>query len=127
MADAAAPLPKQRGPGRWILLGCAVLTGLFILGMGGCAGIFYFVYKGTEPVAEIGAGYLRAAPEMKQALGSEGFSIRRNRLGWNVNVANDGGQAKFAYSILGPQEQSRGSATANPDAPVSSVPATAIG
>ena len=56
---------------RWILLGCGILTGLFILGMGGCAGIFYFIYKGTDPIAQVGADYVKQSPEMRKALGPD--------------------------------------------------------
>ena len=67
MADPAAK--KSPGPMRFILLGCGLLTGLFILGMGSCAGFMYFVYKGTDPVAEVGAEYLRKSPEVENELG----------------------------------------------------------
>ena len=100
MADAAPPPPpKKRGPLRWILLGCGALTGLLILGLGSCAGIFYAVYRGSEPVARAGSDYLAAAPEMRKAFGDT-YGIRRQKLGFNVHVVNDGGNARFAYDVL---------------------------
>ena len=101
MPDPVPPPEKKenKGPLRWILLGCGVLTCLGILGMGGCAGLFYFIYKGTDSVAEVGAEYLRNSREFQSALGSEGGSVKRTVFGWNVNLQNDGGNAKITYSI----------------------------
>lgn len=103
MAEAPSPPPprKPAGPLRWILLGCGVLTGLFILGMGGCAGIFYFIYKGTDPVAEVGADYLRKAPQVQEVFGSP-VDVKRHKFGWNVHVADDGGNARITYDVRGP-------------------------
>ena len=78
MTEPASPAKKPAGPMRWILLGCGALTGLFILGMGGCAGIFYFIYKGTDPIAEVGAAYVKTSPEMQKALGPD-ITVRRQR------------------------------------------------
>ena len=104
MADPVAPPPppppKKSGPGRWILLGCGILTGLFILGMGGCAGIFYFIYKGTDSIAQVGAEYVKASPEMQKALGP-GITVRRHKTGWQVNTQNDRGNARISYDAQG--------------------------
>ncbi len=108
---AAAPVPKSASPARWILLGCGLITLLALLGMGGCAGVFYLIYQGTEDTAKIGADYLRAAPQMHQAVGVDGFSVKRSWMGWNVQIVNDGGQAHFAYEILGPKRLPKGTAT----------------
>jgi hypothetical protein len=97
---ADAQPPKKPGPGRWILLGCGLLTGLFILGMGSCAGIMYFVYKGTDPVAEVGAEYLRKSTKVQDALGPP-VVVERHRFGWNVHVVNDGGNARITYTARG--------------------------
>jgi len=110
-ALAAAPAPKSAGPLRWILLGCGVLTLLGILGMGGCAGVFYAIYKGTDDTAKIGADYLRSAPELQRALGADGFSLDRKWFGWSVQIVNDGGQARFDYRILDANHLPRGAAT----------------
>ena len=112
MTDAAAPPPpkKQAGPMKFILIGCGILTGLFILGMGSCAGVMYVVYRSTDPVAEVGAAYLKNSPELKESLG-EHFTVRRNKLGWNVNVQNDGGNARIAYSVLGDHDRMEREAT----------------
>ena len=111
MTDLAAVAPKKSGPLRWILLGCGLISLLGILGMGGCGGVFYLIYQGTEDTAKIGSDYLRAAPEMKQALGTEGFNLERKWFGWNVQVVNDGGQARFEYRILNSKNQPKGAAT----------------
>jgi hypothetical protein len=83
-----------------ILLGCGILTGLFILGMGSCAGVMYFVYQGTGPVAEVGADYLRKAPEIQTHYGPP-VVVQRHKLGWNVQVVNDGGNARITYDVSG--------------------------
>jgi len=85
---------------KFILLGCGLLTGLFILGMGSCAGIMYFVYKGTDPVADVGAEYLRKSPEIQAAFGAP-VAVRRQKMGWTVNVTNDGGNARISYDVRG--------------------------
>ena len=100
MADPAPPAKKPAGPMRWILLGCGVLTGLFILGMGGCAGIFYFIYKGTDPIAQVGADYVRKSPEMRKALGPD-IAVRRHKTGWQVSTHNDRGNARISYDAQG--------------------------
>ena len=100
MADAAPPAKKPAGPMRWILLGCGALAGLFILGMGGCAGIFYFIYKGTDPIAEVGAAYVKTSPEMQKALGPD-IAVRRHMAGWQVNTQNDRGNARISYDVQG--------------------------
>jgi hypothetical protein len=102
VADPAPPAKKPAGPLRWILLGCGVLTCLGILGMGGCAGIFYFIYKGTDPVAEVGAAYLRQDPGVQKAIGMEEYSVVRDFTGWQVNVNNDKGNARISYTIRPP-------------------------
>ena len=101
MADPTPPAKKSAGPLRWILLGCGALTGLFILGMGGCAGIFYFIYKGTDPIAEVGANHLKASTHFAQATGTP-LTTRRDWTGWNVQTRNDSGTAYFVYSVRGP-------------------------
>lgn len=98
MADAPALTAARRGPFRWILLGCGVLTGLVLLGMGGCAGIFYFVFKGTAPVAKVGEDYLRGAPELRNVI-DQHAGVEQDWFGWSVNIVNDGGNARFSYSI----------------------------
>ena len=106
MADAAPPpAKKSAGPMKILLLGCGILTGLFILGMGSCAGVFYFVYKGTDPVAEVGAEYLRKSPEVQEAIGST-VTVKRHAFGWNVHVVNDGGNARISYDVMGGREKS---------------------
>ena len=100
MADPAPPAKKPAGPMRWILLGCGILTGLFILGMGGCAGIFYFIYKGTDPVAQVGADYVKKSPEMQTALGPD-IAVRRHKTGWQVHTSNDRGDARIGYDAQG--------------------------
>jgi hypothetical protein len=99
VADGASPSPK-RGPLGWILLGCGILTGLFILGMGGCAGIFYFIYKGTDPIAAVGADYVKKSAEMQKALGAE-IAVRRHKTGWQVHTQNDRGDARISYDAQG--------------------------
>ena len=100
MAEPAPPAKKPAGPMRWILLGCGVVTALFILGMGGCAGIFYFIYKGTEPVAAVGADYLRKDPKVQEAFGPH-VLVERHKLGFNVHVSNDRGNARITYDVRG--------------------------
>ena len=101
MADPApSPPRKPAGPMKFILIGCGLLTGLFILGMGSCAGIMYFVYQGTEPVAEVGAEYLRKSPEVQSAFGAP-VAVRRQKLRWNVKVTNDRGHARITYDVRG--------------------------
>src|SRR5437899_7029716 len=68
--------------------------------MGGCAGVFYLIYKGSEPVAMLGADYLRKAPKVQDHIGRDAV-VNRHKLGWNVNVVNDGGHARFTYSVRG--------------------------
>jgi len=99
--DSAPPPPKKPpGPMKFILLGCGIVTGLFILGMGSCAGVMVFVYKGTEPVADVGAAYLRKSPEVQAAFGAP-VAVRRHKLGWTVNVTNDAGNARITYDVRG--------------------------
>ena len=98
MADAPPPPRNERGPLRWILLGCGLLTGLAVLGMGGCAGLFYVLYKGSEDTAKIGEVYLRNAPELRNVI-DEHANVERNWTGWTVSVVNDGGDARFRYTI----------------------------
>ncbi|MBI3854983.1 MAG: hypothetical protein HY293_04750 [Planctomycetes bacterium] len=100
MAD---PAPKKpAGPMKYLLVGCGVLTAVFLLGMGGCGAIFYGIYRGSDSTAEIGAAYLRSAPAVQEAFGDA--TIRRKWWGWNIQVVNDGGNAQFSYSILGSKE-----------------------
>lgn len=99
MTDPVPAEPKKdRGPLRWILLGCGVLTGLGILGLAGCAGVFYLVYRGSDDTAKIGEAYLRNAPELRSVIDPHA-SVERNWMGWNVSVVNDGGSAHFPYTI----------------------------
>ncbi len=97
MADAAPP-QKQSGPGRWILLGCGILSGLLILGMGGCAGIFYAIYRGSDDTAKIGETYLRNAPELRNVI-DEHANVDRDLMAWSVSIVNDRGHAHFTYTI----------------------------
>lgn len=99
--DAPAA-PKKSGPLRWILIGCGVVTLLGLLGMGGCAGIFYLIYKGSDPIAEIGADYVRKAAPIGEAVGTP-VAAKRDWLGWNVQVVNDTGTAVFTYTVTGPK------------------------
>jgi hypothetical protein len=85
---------------KFILIGCGLLTGLFILGMGACGGVMYLVYKGTDPVAEVGAAYLRQSPEVQAAFGAP-VAVRRHKMGWNVQVTNDRGNARISYGVTG--------------------------
>jgi hypothetical protein len=109
VADGASP-PNKRGPGRWILLGCGILTGLLLLGMGGCAGLFYFIYKSTDPVAEVGADYLRNTPEVSSVLPGK-RTVKRQLTGWQVNVTKDAGNARIPYEITCDAPDSTGMAT----------------
>ena len=99
MTDPAPP-KKPAGPFRWILLGCGILAGLGVLGMGGCGGIFYFAYQASAPVAEIGATYLRKAPKVQDKFGRDP-NVTRHKFGWSVNMVNDGGNAHFTYDVGG--------------------------
>ena len=99
MTDPAPAEPKkERGPLRWILLGCGLLTGLMLLGFGGCAGLFYFIYKGSDATAKIGEAYLRSAPELRNVI-DEHANVERNWTGWSISIVNDGGTAHFPYTI----------------------------
>jgi hypothetical protein len=103
VADAApppAPAKKAPGPMRFILLGCGILAGVFLLGMGGCAGVLYFVYQGSKPIGEIGAAYLRDSDAVQSALGAP-VAAKQDWLGWNVQIRNDAGNAMFTYSLQG--------------------------
>jgi hypothetical protein len=86
---------------KYILLGCGLLTGLFILGIGSCAGVMSIVYKSTEPVAEVGADYLRNTPELQSPFGTP-VIVKRRLLDWNVNIVNEGGNARITYDVRGP-------------------------
>jgi len=108
---AAPPPPQSASPLRWILLGCGALTLLVGLATTGLVGVFYLVYKGTDDTAKIGADYLRSSPELRQAIGVEGFSVERSWFGTNVHIVNDGGRATFVYKILGPKKLPKGAAT----------------
>jgi hypothetical protein len=99
VADPAAP-PKKSGLGRWILIGCGTLTGLFVLGLGGCGAMFYLIYKSTDAPAEIGADYLRKAPQISEVVKGRP-TVKRQFMGWQVHVANDGGNARITYDITG--------------------------
>ena len=99
MTDPALP-KKPAGPFRWILLGCGILSAVAVLGMGGCAGIFYFIYKASDPVAEIGADYLRKTPKVQDEFGRDP-NVTRHKFGWNVRMVNDGGNAHFTYDVGG--------------------------
>jgi hypothetical protein len=66
--------------------------------MSSCAGIFYFIYKGTDGVAKVWETYLRGNPDFRYVISSHP-TIKRNVLGWNVSVVNDGGTARISYSI----------------------------
>jgi len=110
-SPAAAPVPRSSNPLRWILLGCGALILLGVFGAASFVGVFYLVYQGTDATAKIGADYLRSSPEMRQAVGVEGFSVERSWFGTNVRIANDGGQATFAYKILGPKDLPKGAAS----------------
>ena len=111
MTDPAPVPPKKpAGPLRFILLGCGILAGLVVLGLGSCAGIMYFIYRGTDPVALVGADYLLRSPELKAKLG-EGLNIKRNALGWNVNIRNDSGNAQITYAVQAPAHAGSHSAT----------------
>jgi len=85
---------------RIILIGCGALTGIFILGLGSCAGIMYVAYKGTDSVAAVGAEYLRKSTKVQDALGAP-MTVERNKFGWNVQVVTDGGNARIAYTVKG--------------------------
>jgi hypothetical protein len=101
VVDAApAPPKKPAGPMKFILIGCGLLTGLFILGMGTCGGVMYFVYKGTDPVAQVGAAYLRQSPQVQAAFGAP-VDVRRQMMAWHVNVTNDRGSARITYDVRG--------------------------
>jgi hypothetical protein len=108
---AAAPPPKSASPLRWILLGCGALTLLVAFATAGLGGIFYLIYKGTDDTAKIGADYLRSSARLHQVFGADGFSVERKWFGWNVQVVNDGGQARFEYRLLNSQKGPKGAAT----------------
>lgn len=100
MTDPAPAPQKPPGPMKYILLGCGILAGVLLLGMGGCGAIFYFIYKGTEPVAEVGAEYLRKSTKVQDALGKP-VIVKRHKFGFNVHVVNDGGNARITYDVNG--------------------------
>jgi hypothetical protein len=108
VADAAPPA-KKSGPLRWVLLGCGALAALLVLGMGGCAGALYFIYRGSDPVAKVGSDYLAAAPELRKAFG-ESCRVDRRLMGWKVSVVNDGGRARFDYDIRTEKDYEAGEA-----------------
>jgi hypothetical protein len=99
-APPSAPAKKPTSPLRWVFLGCGILLGLMILGFSGCAGIMYFIYKGTDPIAAVGADYLKKSPEVQKALGPE-ITVTRHKMGWNVQTANDTGSARITYTAQG--------------------------
>jgi len=74
--------------------------------MSGCAGIFYIIYKGTAPVAEVGAVYLRQAPALEAAVGAP-LTVQRDWFGCNVQVANDTGTAMITYTVSGPKNSGK--------------------
>ena len=83
-----------------ILIGCGALTGIFILGLGSCAGVMYFAYKGTDSVAAVGAEYLRKSTKVQDAFGPP-VTVERHKFGWSVHVVNDGGNARISYDVRG--------------------------
>jgi len=101
------PAQPRRGIGRWIFLGCAGCGGLTLLAAAGCAGFFYFVYKGTEEIAAVGAQYLRQAPEIRAAYGDD-VAVARSWMNSRVNLRNDTGTAYFTYDVAGSRNSGRG-------------------
>ena len=101
------PAGQKRGIGRWIFLGCAGCGGLTLLAAAGCAGFLYFVYKGTEEIAAVGAQYLLRAPEVRSAYG-EDVAVTRSWMNSRVNLTNDTGTAYFTYEVRGGRNSGRG-------------------
>jgi len=99
--------PASPGPLRYILLGCGLALGVTVLGLGGCAGILYLVFKGTDGIAETGAAYVRNSPEVQKAAGAP-LQVQRSWKGWKVNVHNDTGDAFMTYDVQG--SEAKGSA-----------------
>jgi hypothetical protein len=66
--------------------------------MGGCGGFLYILYKGSDATAKIGEAYLRNAPELRTVI-DQHATVQRNWLGWNISIVNDGGNARFIYTI----------------------------
>lgn len=95
---------------RFALLGCGILAGVVLLGMGGCAGFLVFVYQGPEKVADLGADYLRNSPEIQKVAGTP-IVARRNWTRWKVNIHNKTGDAYFTYDVEGPRARGYGEAT----------------
>lgn len=92
--------PAKRGIGRWIFLGCAGCGGLVLLSFAGCAGFFYYLYKNTEPIAEVGAVYLRNSPEVAGRVGQP-LTVERKAMDWKVQITNDLGKARIGYTVAG--------------------------
>jgi hypothetical protein len=74
--------------------------GLALLGFAGCAGLFYFIYRSTDGVAAVGAEALRAAPEVRAAVGDD-VAVERTWGSSNVHVTPAGGNAHFSYALSG--------------------------
>jgi hypothetical protein len=91
---------KPAGAGRWILLGCAVVGGLGVLGFAGSAGLFYYIYRSTGDIAAVGGVYLQQASEVRSALGDD-VSASRSWSGSRVHVTPSGGTAYFTYDLKG--------------------------
>jgi hypothetical protein len=102
VADPAPPAPSKKpaGPMRFLLIGCGLVAGMMILGLGSCAGFMVVLYRGTDAVAQVGAEYLRKSPQVQAAFGSP-VVVQRHKFGWNVNVTNDRGNARISYDVRG--------------------------
>ena len=105
MGEPAAA--KKPGIGRWVFLGCAGCGGLVLLSFAGCAGLMYWAYKQSEPIAAVGAEYLKKSPELAEKLGTP-LDVERLPLNWKVRLSDDRGNARIGFSVRG----SKGSAQA---------------
>ena len=79
-----------------------MLSLLGVLGLGGCAGVMYLIYRGSDPIAAVGADYVRNQAKIEEAVGNP-IHVKRQKLGWNVQVHNDAGNAFFTYTTSGPR------------------------
>jgi hypothetical protein len=98
MEDAAR---RTGRPGRWILLGCAGLGGVVLLGFAGCAGIFYLIIRLSAEEAAVGAEALRTNSEVRARFGED---VTVERTWWrseSSTKADGGGYAHFSYSATG--------------------------
>ncbi len=73
-----------------------------LLGMAGCAGLLFYLYRASDPIAKAGAVYLRSVPDVSEALGTP-LTIDRSPMNWKVQLRNDQGDARIGYTLSGPK------------------------